>query len=52
MGDWQGEVLVVDDDAGNLLALEALLEPLGQAKCSSAYRCAAGQGALCRLRRE
>ena len=31
MSDWQGEVLVVDDDAGNLLALEALLEPLGQA---------------------
>ena len=31
MSDRQGEVLVVDDDAGNLLALEALLEPLGQA---------------------
>ena len=30
MSDWQGEILVVDDDAGNLLALEALLEPLGQ----------------------
>jgi signal transduction histidine kinase len=31
MSDWRGEILVVDDDAGNLLALEALLEPLGQA---------------------
>ena len=31
MSDGQGEILVVDDDAGNLLAVEALLEPLGQA---------------------
>ena len=31
MNEWQGEILLVDDDAGNLLALQALLEPLGQA---------------------
>jgi len=31
MHEWQGEILLVDDDAGNLLALQALLEPLGQA---------------------
>jgi signal transduction histidine kinase len=31
MAAWQGEILLVDDDAGNLLALQALLEPLGQA---------------------
>jgi signal transduction histidine kinase len=31
MNKWQGEILLVDDDATNLLALQALLEPLGQA---------------------
>ena len=30
MSDWKADVLLVDDEPGNLLALEALLEPLGQ----------------------
>ena len=44
MKEWQGEILLVDDDAGNLLALEALLEPLGQqvlrARSRAKRRCA------------
>jgi signal transduction histidine kinase len=30
MNDWKADVLLVDDDPKNLLALQALLEPLGQ----------------------
>jgi signal transduction histidine kinase len=30
MQDWKADILMVDDEPGNLLALEALLEPLGQ----------------------
>lgn len=30
MNDWKADVLLVDDDAKSLLALRALLEPLGQ----------------------
>ncbi|MEX2125831.1 MAG: response regulator [Woeseia sp.] len=30
MDDWKADVLLVDDDPKNLLALQALLEPLGQ----------------------
>ena len=30
MDDWKADVLLVDDEPKNLLALEALLEPLGQ----------------------
>ncbi|HST10948.1 MAG TPA: response regulator, partial [Terriglobales bacterium] len=29
-GDWKADVLLVDDEPKNLMALEALLEPLGQ----------------------
>jgi signal transduction histidine kinase len=30
LGDWKADVLLVDDEPKNLMALEALLEPLGQ----------------------
>ena len=30
MADWKADVLLVDDDPKNLMALEALLEPLAQ----------------------
>lgn len=40
--DWQADILMVDDDAGNLLALEALLEPMGQ----RLHRARSGEEAL------
>lgn len=40
--NWKADVLMVDDDAGNLLALEGLLEPLGQ----NLLRAHSGENAL------
>lgn len=42
MENWKSDILLVDDDPGNLLALEAVLEPLGQ----NLLRAQSGEAAL------
>jgi signal transduction histidine kinase len=48
MDDWKADILLVDDDPKNLLALEALLEPLGQ----NLQRARSGEQALRLLLKE